>query len=198
MSLIKIKINGVTSLPKVIGLIDKTLDEDWAILWQAFMRPTKAPGMKDYAIRKQFTLEGSTQQAFDNSGRNVYFDVWTAYPDEPRYQRVKEKVGGGTNVLVWQGSKNPLRAAFIKGHEDHVMKINKKTMRWGAGGRKGEIAAKLATGGFYQPWDKITVSTKRPIIRINEAMAIEVCKGMQSVLRGRLGIQGYRAARSNL
>ncbi len=195
MNNVQIKISGSKSLPLVLQLIDKTIREDWQLLWQGFIRPTRVPGMSTNVLEKRFTLEGSTADAFENSGANAYSGTWTAYGSEPRYARIKEKVGGGTKVLVWQGSKNPLRNAFTLKDADHFEIVRGKSMLWGAKGRKGDIAARLAEGGFWQPWDKTSATPKRPIIRITDQTAFEVARGIQRILRGRLGREGFRRAR---
>jgi hypothetical protein len=175
--------------------MDVTLQRDWQLLWTGFIRPTPTPGLSTTVVDRRYTLEVSTEQAFDNSGSNVYAGPWEGYGSEPRYAAVKAKAGGGTSVLVWQGSKNPLRRAFLPGHPDHVEEVAGKRMVWGARGDKGAIAARLAVGGFYQPWDKTTSTPARPVIRLTEQAATEVARGMQRILRGRLGRDGFRAAR---
>ena len=195
MTNVQIRIAGSKSLPLVLQLVDKTIRSDWELLWRGFIRPTPVPGMSTVVLERRFTLEGSTEDAFENSGANAYSGTWTAYGSEPRYARVKEKVGGGTKVLVWQGSKNPLRSAFKERDPDHFEVVRGKSMLWGAKGRKGAIAARLAEGGFYQPWDKTTATPARPIIRVTEQTAFEIARGMQRILRGRLGREGFRKAR---
>ena len=195
---LRIKIGGLKAVSTTLQLIDRSIVEDWTMLWRGFIRPTKAPGMVGLVIRREYTLEGSTEMAFDHSGRNAYFGEWPGYEGEERYARVKAKYGGGTSILVWQGAKNPLRKAFTLGHPDHQEFVRGKSMRWGAKGEKGGIAARLAEGGFYQPWDRITVNKQRKIVRLNEAVALQVIKGMQTILRGRLGREGFRAARRNI
>jgi phage gpG-like protein len=192
---LKIGIAGAKLLPKTLQLMDKTIREDWTLLWNGFIRPTPVPGLSTVVVDRRFTLEGSTEDAFENSGVNAYAGAWTAYGSEPRYAKMKEKRGGGSKVLVWTGSKNPLRSAFRAGDSDHTEVVRGKSMLWGAKGRKGGIAARLAEGGFYQAWDKTSATPARPIIRITEQTAFEVARGMQRILRGRLGREGFRRAR---
>ncbi len=195
MANLKIGIAGAKSLPKALQLIDKTIREDWKLVWAGFIRPTPVPGLSVVVVDRQFTLEGSTEDAFENSGANAYAGTWTAYGSEPRYAKMKERRGGGSKVLVWQGSKNPLRSAFRAKDADHTEVVRVKSMLWGAKGRKGAIAARLAEGGFWQPWDKTSATPARPIIRLTEQTAFEVARGMQRILRGRLGREGFRKAR---
>lgn len=195
MSNIKIKIPGSKTLPLMLQVMDQTIRSDWNLLWKGFIRQTPVPGLSVNVVDKRFTIEGSTEDAFDNSGANAYAGTWSAYGSEPRYAKMKERQGGGTSVLVWKGSKNPLRGAFRLGHPDHVEAVRGRGMIWGAKGEKGAIAARLAEGGFYQPWDKTTATPARPIIRVTEQMGLEVARGMQRILRGRLGREGFRAAR---
>jgi hypothetical protein len=183
-------------LQLVLQLVAKTLKSDWELLWQGFIRKTKAPGMSGLVIRERYTLEGSTKDAFDNSGANAYSGPWPGYDGEPKYAKMKNSAKGGNSVLVWEGSKDPLRNAFEKkGHPNHTEKVTPKGMTWGAVGDKGKIAARLADGGFYQPWDKKTINKKRPAIRVTEETAKEVARGMQTILRGRLGRTGFANAR---
>ena len=196
MANVQIKIAGLKTLPKVLQLMDKTIREDWSLLWTGFIRPTTVPGLSVTVMEQRFTLEGSTEDAFNNSGANAYADTWSAYGSEPKYAAHKQKRGGGSQVLVWSGSKNPLRSAFRAGDSDHTEEVRGKTMRWGARGKKGKIAVKLAEGGFWQPWDKTSSTPARPIIRLTDKTAFEVARGMQRILRGRLGREGFRSARS--
>lgn len=192
---IKIEIPGLKNVSNLLQMVDVTISNDWALVWKGFIRPTPCPGLSTAIVDPRFTLEDSTQEAFDNSGANVYAGAWAGYGAEPRYAKMKAKRGGGTSILVWQGSQDPLRNAFIKGQAGHVEGVNGRTMFWGARGRKGGIAARLSEGGFYQPWDKTSNTPARPVIRLTEATALEVARGMQRVLRGRLGRSGFAAAR---
>ncbi len=192
---LQVRIGGLQQVSATLQLLDVAMRDDWELLWKGWIRPTKAPGMAGLVIREQYTLEGSTESAFDHSGRNAFFGGWSEYQNEPRYARAKERHGGGTSVLVWQGSKNPLRKAFLRGHSDHLELVRGQSMVWGAKGEKGAIAQRLAQGGFYQPWDKTSNTPPRPVIRLNEKAALEVLRGMQTILRGRLGREGFKAAR---
>lgn len=190
-----VSIAGLQQVSTTLQLLDVSIRDDWELLWKGWIRATKAPGMPGVVIREQYTLEGSTQFAFDHSGRNAFFGGWSEYQTEPRYARAKERHGGGTSVLVWQGSKNPLRRAFLRGHSDHLELVRGQSMAWGAKGEKGAIAQRLAQGGFYQPWDRTSATPPRPVIRLNEKAALEVLRGMQTIIRGRLGRQGFQGAR---
>lgn len=192
---ISIKIPGAAALPRLLQLVDVTIKEDWELLWKGFIRRTPVPGMSTVVVERKWTLEGSTKDAFDNSGKNAYAEAWPGYDNEPKYAYVKQKLGGGTGILVWEKSKNPLRKAFMSGHPDHVEEVAEKRMIWGAKGKKGAIAARLSEGGFFQPWDKTTNIPARPIVRLSEDAGKEVARGMQRILRGRLGREGFRAAR---
>lgn len=192
---IQITIPGLKNVSNLLQIADVTISNDWALVWKGFIRPTPCPGIAANVVDPRFTLEDSTAEAFDNSGVNAYAGSWAGYGAEPRYSKMKAKRGGGTSILVWQGSKDPLRDAFRKGQGDHVEGVNGRSMFWGARGRKGGIAARLSAGGFYQPWDKTSNTPARPVIRLTEATALEVARGMQRVLRGRLGRQGFAAAR---
>ena len=192
---IQITIPGLKNVSNLLQMVDVTISNDWALVWEGFIRPTPCPGLSTAIVDPRFTLEDSTQEAFDNSGVNIYAGAWAGYGAEPKYSKMKAKRGGGTSILVWQGSQDPLRNAFIKGQAGHVEGVNGRTMFWGARGRKGGIAARLSEGGFYQPWDKTSNTPARPVIRLTEATALEVARGMQRVLRGRLGRSGFAAAR---
>ena len=192
---IQIEIPGLKNVSKMLQLADVTISKDWALVWKGFIRPTPCPGISANVVDPRFTLEDSTQEAFDNSGANVYAGAWAGYGAEPKYSKMKSKAGGGTSILVWQGSADPLRDAFRKGKGDHIEGVSGLSMFWGAKGRKGGIAARLSQGGFYQPWDKTSNTPARPVIRLNESAALEVARGMQRVLRGRLGRAGFAAAR---
>ena len=192
---IQITIPGLKNVSNLLQIADVTISNDWALVWKGFIRPTPCPGIAANVVDPRFTLEDSTQEAFDNSGSNAYAGPWAGYGAEPRYSKMKAKAGGGTSILVWQGSQDPLRDAFKKGQRDHVEGVSGRSMFWGAKGRKGGIAARLSEGGFYQPWDKTANTPARPVIRLTEATALEVARGMQRVLRGRLGREGFAAAR---
>jgi len=180
----------------MLQIADVTLREDWDILWRGFIRSTPVPGGTQEVVAARMTLEGSTQEAFDQSGKNAYSEPWAGYANEPRYEAMKRRVTGATSVLVWVGAKDPLRAAFLRGHRDHVETVQNGQFRWGVRGVKGTIAARLAQGGFWQPWDKTSATPPRPAIRLTEATAIQACKGMQRILLARLGSAAYRAARA--
>jgi len=192
---IQITIPGLKNVSNLLQIADVTISNDWALVWKGFIRPTPCPGIGASVVDPRFTLENSTQEAFDNSGSNAYAGAWAGYGAEPKYSKMKSKAGGGTSILVWQGSADPLRDAFRKGQAGHVEGVSGRSMFWGARGRKGGIAARLSQGGFYQPWDKTSNTPARPVIRLTEATALEVARGMQRVLRGRLGRAGFAAAR---
>lgn len=192
-----VHIDGLTGVSDMLQLADVTIKEDWNLVWKGFIRQTPIPKSTQNVMDREYTLEGSTQDAFDASGKNAYSEPWDGYGNEPKYAAMKARKTGSLSVLVWVGSKNPLRAAFLKGHKDHVESVRNATMKWGVKGVKGEIAKRLAQGGFWQPWDKTRNTPARPAIRATEATAINVCKGMQRVLLARLGSDAYRAARAS-
>ena len=194
---ITISIGGLADVQVMLQLAQVTIDRDWPLLWKGWMRPTPTPRLNIPIVDREFTLEDSLRAAFANSGRNAYATAWAGYNNEPRYARMKAKAGGGSRILIWEGSKNPMSSAFFAGDPDHEEWVRGKEMGYGATGRKGAIAARLSEGGFFQPWDKTSATPARPIGRINGAVALAVAKGMQRILNGRLDRASYARARSS-
>lgn len=195
--LVTISVGGVEALKRTIGILDVTIAGDWDTVWRGSVTPTPCPGLSAQVVDSTKTLAVATQEAFDRGGPSALSPgrVWTGYSKEPRYARHKSKRGGGNRVLVWTGSKKPLRDTFRLGNPDNIFAVSGMSMRFGT---TRYYAARLQSGGFFQPWDKTDDTPARVMLEVTDTFAREVARGMQRVMRGRLGRAGFAKARANL
>lgn len=195
--LVTVSVGGLPALKRTIGILDVTLSSDWEVVWRGSVTPTPCPGLAAKVVDTPKTLAVATQEAFDRGGASALAParVWTGYGNEPKYAAHKRRRGGGESVLVWAGSKTPLRDTFKIGNPDNIFEASGVRMRYGT---RRYYAARLQAGGFFQPWDKTTDTPARVMLEVTEIYGREVARGMQRVLRGRLGREGFTRARRNL
>ncbi len=176
--LLTIDVEGMPELTTVLSLVAEAFDE-WQLLWEAFIRPTRGPGGKPI-IPAEYTLEGSVRAAFASGGRSKYSSSpWADYSNEPVYAQMKLEQGGGTRILIWDGSRRPLVDTFLnKGDSDHIEEVTKQGFVWGS---SRPYAQRLHEGGFFQPWDDIEPPA-RPIIRLTSEAGVQLGKGVQRLV----------------
>lgn len=195
--LVTVTVGGIPALRKTIGILDVTLSSDWETVWRGSVTPTPCPGLAAKVVDDPKTLAVATQEAFDRGGPSALSPgrVWTGYGREPKYAAHKLRRGGGSDVLVWAGSKRPLRDTFKLGNPGNIFDLSGMRMRYGT---TRYYAARLQAGGFFQPWDHIDDTPARVMLEVTEIFGREVARGMQRVMRGRLGREGFAHARRNL
>lgn len=194
--MIEIDLEGTSEAVQYIGLVSGALS-DMTPIWEGLIRPVmlsqlKIRGAPDlYGIAQQslgavplveprYTLEGSVAEAFANGGRNAYRSrAWRGYDAEPIYAAYKLEAGGGTRILLWDGSGDPLIDTFLDAnHEDHVEITEPERMSWGS---SRDYAADLHEGGFWQPWDKMRPDA-RPILPPAQPAGFRLAKGVQRMV----------------
>lgn len=180
---LSIDVQGIPELQRTIGIV-RSCFTDWELLWAGFIRPTRAPGGAGFIVDEPFTLEGSVRDAFEKSGVSAYSSSpWEGYGNEPNYAAYKLARGGGTDILVWMGSRSPLSDTFTqKGNRDHVERVSARDFEWGS---RRWYARRLNDGGFHQPWDDVRPGP-RPIIKLSSRAGFHLAKGAQRIIVGRL------------
>lgn len=204
--MIELDIEGTSEAVQYIGLVTGALS-DMTPIWEGFIRPVMlselqirgAPDMYGTAQRSlgavplvepRYTLEGSVAEAFDRGGRNAYRSrAWAGYESEPIYAAYKMSAGGGTRILLWDGSSDPLVETFLDArHVDHVEVTDAERMSWGS---SRDYASDLHEGGFYQPWDR-TYPAGRPIIPPAQPAGFRLAKGVQRMIVDMAKASGQR------
>lgn len=191
--LVTIRTTGLGELRKTLQLVDVTIAKDWDTVFRGAVTPTPCPGLSAKVVDAPKTLEVAIQESFDRGGPSaLQSDVWADLSREPKYAAHKARRGGGSNMLVWAGSKRPLRDSFKVGNPRNVFRVSGLSMMYGT---IVTYAARLQAGGFWQPWDETDNIEARVMLQATETWATEVARGMQRVLRGRLGQEAFAAAR---
>lgn len=160
---------------------------DMVKIHTGIIRPTPGPGGMPSIVRARYTLEGQIRDAFEKEGRTSLNGGWRDYSSEPIYAAHKLGKNAGQKVGIWDGSKRPLRDTFLnQSNPDHVETITSRGFSYGS--RRG-YAGTFHEGGVLQPWDKI-LQPGRVIVVVNDQFALEVARGHQRYIVGKLREQG--------
>lgn len=177
---------GSRELIRTIGLMSSAVSDPKPV-FEALIRPTKPPGFPNVIIRKPYTFEVAVATKFERQGVNALdANPWERYPSEPEYEKKKLDAGGGDRVGTWLGSRRPLKDTFKRGNRDHIERVDSDGFEWGSQRR---YARAFHEGERYQPWDEI-YTPPRPIIIVNDQLALEVARGFQRLVSYTLMVQG--------
>jgi hypothetical protein len=183
---LNVALTGTDGLRRAVGIMAEALTADERqLVLTAAIRPTSGPGGLQRIVRKGFTLEEQSDDAFDREGRTALNSGWEGYAREPRYAGHKEERGGGKQVGIWRGAKRPLFLTFRRGHPEHIETVTPNGFVWGS---RRMYAGRFHEGGF-QPWDKVRAPA-RPIVVVNERYALEVARGYQRLVVYKLRSEG--------
>ena len=119
--------------------------------------------------------------------------AWPGYDNEPRYQVIKEKYGGGLDrMLRWTEGHERLFPSLVEpGHPEHVFESSPLRCRMGT---RVPYALRHQLGQGIQPFDKVPLP-KRPLIAITTA---DFDGWMRAIQRHIEGEGELRAARVRL
>lgn len=187
--LLEFELAGLPELTFAVSVaIDALNGEMWQDVWEGFIRELPTPGLSVPVVDERFTLTGMLRESFDTGGLNAYNTVpWEGYGAEPVYEAYKADQGGGADILVWAGAQSSLRKSLEDENDPfHVETVAEEGFDFGT---SKDYAARLQEGGFHQPWDDI-IGPARPFLYITQVMALEIARGAQRVLVGRLQLAG--------
>jgi len=180
---IDLKLTGVETVNQILSVADKFFGNQ-ELLWQAVVRETRLPNGSGPIIPNRYTLEGSVQEAFERGGANTYGGAWLGLWREPNYRAYKDRKGGGSRMLIWDGSRDPMFASFLdRRHPEHIEEVTSTGVRWGSSMTR---ASRLSAGGFTQRWDRGVVVPARPIVRFGSKGAAQLAKGGARLLLDRV------------